>query len=360
MRLGLSITFRIAATLLLPIVSWAGESQAPAAIVGDDHISSKTLEEAVAGQLLKLRTEEYQVRRKALELLVDERLLEQEAQRRGLTSSALLNNEASKVRITPEDIESVYDFNRSRLGGADRIEINKQIEAALRRQRVADARELLLQDLKRATVVRRLVEPPRLTADVWMRMVSLGASVGGDTDAIVTIVEYSDFECPYCAKSASTLVRLRKTFGDKVRVVHRDYVLESHRNAQKAAEAARCAARQGKFAEMHARLFENQSRLAVRDLNEHAASLGIEPRAFQSCLDSSETAEAVLLSIREGVEVGVSGTPTLFVNGRLVSGAVPFETLSGMVAEELDLHAARQAAQALFGGGTSDRPPSND
>jgi protein-disulfide isomerase len=149
------------------------------------------------------------------------------------------------------------------------------------------------------------------------------------------MVEFSDFQCPYCGRVTPTLKQLEDRFGDKLRVVFRDYPLPIHPQAPKAAEAAGCAAEQGKFWEMHDRLFANQSKLQVDDLKQHALDLGLNPEQFNQCLDSGKREAAWKKDIEEGTRYGVSGTPAFFINGRLMSGAQPYDNFARIIEDEL-------------------------
>jgi protein-disulfide isomerase len=148
----------------------------------------------------------------------------------------------------------------------------------------------------------------------------------GPADAPVTIIEFSDFQCPYCARFVTeTLPQIKQTYEGKVRFVFRDYPLSQlHENAEKAAEAADCANEQGKFWEYHDKLFSNQSALDVASLKSYASQLGLDTGVFDQCLDSGKFAQEIQKDIQDGDSYGVQGTPAFFVNGRLVEGALPF------------------------------------
>jgi protein-disulfide isomerase/plastocyanin len=153
-------------------------------------------------------------------------------------------------------------------------------------------------------------------------------TVKGDANAPVTIIEFSDFECPFCGKYVSeTYPQIVKDYIEtgKVKYVFRDFPLDFHPSAQKAAEAAECAGEQGKYWEMHDVLFENQDALEVETLKMYAVSLGLDTAEFNSCLDSGAMAEEVKKDLADGQAYGVSGTPGFFINGKLISGAQPFE-----------------------------------
>lgn len=152
--------------------------------------------------------------------------------------------------------------------------------------------------------------------------------IRGDVSAPVTLVEFSDFECPFCEKFTPVLKKILEEYQDKVRLVYKHFPLEKNPSAQKAAEASECAAEQGKFWEYHDALFENQKTgLSVEKLKGLATELSLNAGQFNDCLDASKYAAKVQEDIKEGLSKGVGGTPTTFVNGEFVAGAVSFETL---------------------------------
>jgi protein-disulfide isomerase len=176
-----------------------------------------------------------------------------------------------------------------------------------------------------------VLDAPRATIAVESDDPALGAAT-----APVTIVEFSDFQCPFCQRVAPTLKKLRETYGDKVRIVWKDFPLTSiHPQAFKAAEAAQCAREQGKFWEYHDRLFANQQALQVEALKQYAAQLGLDAGKFDACVDSAKYAERVQAQMQVGTDLGVNSTPAVFVNGRLLSGAQPYETFAQVIDEEL-------------------------
>ena len=194
------------------------------------------------------------------------------------------------------------------------------------------ARASLIADLRKAgPEVRMLFDAPRHTIEVTADDPSIGPA-----SAPVTLVEFSDFQCPFCQRVAPTLKQVKQKYGDKVRLVWKDFPLtQIHPQAFKAGEAAHCAAEQGKFWEYHDRLFANQQLLEPNDLKQHAADLGLEPKAFNSCLDTSKYGERVRDGVAEGSRLGVNSTPMIYINGRALSGAQPYEVFAGVIDEEL-------------------------
>ncbi|MFH0804589.1 MAG: thioredoxin domain-containing protein [Patescibacteria group bacterium] len=155
--------------------------------------------------------------------------------------------------------------------------------------------------------------------------------VRGDSTAAVTLVAYSDFQCPYCSAVNPTIEKVLADYPGQVRLVFRHFPLSFHENAQKAAEASECASVQGKFWEMHDKMFANQSKLTIADLKGYAKELGLNATKFNSCLDDGTYASKVQTDETQGGQYGVNGTPATFVNGTLISGAVPYAQFKAAV-----------------------------
>ncbi|MGC3997122.1 MAG: thioredoxin domain-containing protein [Anaeromyxobacter sp.] len=157
----------------------------------------------------------------------------------------------------------------------------------------------------------------------------------GPSGAKVTIVEFSDFQCPYCARAEPVVKQVLQEYKDKVRLVYRDFPLPMHSLAQKASEAAYCAEDQGKYWEMHAKLFAVNGDLAVDRLKAYARELSLDGDKFDKCLDGGDKAKVVQAHVDAGEEIGVSGTPAFVINGRFFSGALPLEQFKKVIDEEL-------------------------
>jgi protein-disulfide isomerase len=166
-------------------------------------------------------------------------------------------------------------------------------------------------------------------------------TVKGNPEAPITIVEFSEYQCPYCKRYVDeTYGKLWDEYGDKIRYIFRDYPLPFHQHAQKTAEAARCGGEQDKYWEYHDLLFERNSEWASSEdpnsvLNDFAKELGLDTDQFSECLSSGKYTQAVKDDFKLGQRVGVSGTPSFFINGRLLVGAQPFENFKVIIEEEL-------------------------
>jgi len=163
-----------------------------------------------------------------------------------------------------------------------------------------------------------------------------GLNVAGSDNATVTILEYSDFQCPFCGQAEPTIKQILDKYPNDVRVIYKHFPLSQiHPYSEKAAEAAECAADQGKFWEMHDIMFANQNNLYTNSLKQYAKDIGLNTDDFNSCLDSGAMKPRVDNDLRDGGEAGVRGTPAFFVNGRLISGAQPFSVFDSAVKNAL-------------------------
>ncbi|HEX6199552.1 MAG TPA: thioredoxin domain-containing protein [Thermoanaerobaculia bacterium] len=312
------------------------------ATVGGEEVTRAEVEESAAQALegvenrrLQCQTEADQQRHQILEnearKMVRERLLAAEAEERSLTQEELLQAEVqSRVgEVSPEEVDAFYQQNQGQIR-APKEQVAGQIAEYLRQSRASEAYETFMQGLEEEADVSYDLGPYRV------EIATEGEPAAGPEDAPVTIVEFSDFECPYCSRVVPTLKRVKEEYGDQVRLVFKQYPLPSHPHAQKAGEASLCAHDQGKFWELHDAMFEDQQNLGPEALVAKAEGLGLDVGTFRECLQSGRYADAVEEDLREGARAGVSGTPAMFVNGRLVSGAVPYEQISQVIDEELE------------------------
>ena len=302
------------------------------ATLGDRTVTDTELEELVRRRLLRLRSEEYQIKRQALEELIARDLMQKEAKARGMSVEELQRAEidARVLPVTEEQKRAVYESSPpQQFQGKTQTEAFAMIEANLTRIRVSEARKRFMAALWAKTPVKILIEPPRFAIDP-----ADGPSIGSD-GAPITIVEFSDFQCPACGRAVPVVKRLLQQYQGKVRLVFRDFPLPMHPQAPRAAEAGRCAAEQGRFWEMHDRMFMNQQKLAPGDLKASATELGLDPARFGSCLDSGRHASSVQRAVAAAREIGVSSTPTFFVNGRMIVGGASYQNLAEVVDEEL-------------------------
>ena len=306
------------------------------ATIGDEKVTLADVRGRAGEQLDQLDMQYRRQRDKlvgaALDSIVRERLIAAEAKKRGKTPDELLAAEMG-VGATPSDVEIAawYNDNQARLGGRGLDQVRSQVADLLTKERRANSARILEQRLRDERGVTIAFEPYRL------RFANEGAPTLGKKDALVTLVEFSDFQCPYCQAVAPTLKQVAQKFGDQVQIVYRQYPITSiHPFAFKAAEASLCAHEQGKFWELHDRMFQDQKKLAVSDLKETARGLGLDSKKFDACLDAGRYVEQVQNDQKEAQRIGVNGTPAMFINGTYVEGgSVPLSVLEPLIQKEL-------------------------
>lgn len=315
----------------LPIAAQASELLAE---VDGEVITAEEVEKVIGAQLWKLEEQIYRLKRQKLEALISERLLAKEAAKRGISVQGLLEAEVTaKVGpISEEEIETFYQANKAWLKGEEAT-VREQIRAHLRNQKLQARRKTFLESLRsQAKVVVYLQAPPVFRAEVAAE----GAPFKGAKTAPVVIVKFEDFHCPFCKQVQATLEQLLARYSEQVKLVHRDFPIDQlHPQARKAHEAARCANDQGKFWAYHDQLYANAPKASPEDLKAYAQEVGLDLPAFEQCLNSRKYQAAVQKDVEEGTRVGVTGTPTFFINGRFLSGAQPLESFVRVIEEEL-------------------------
>ena len=316
-------------------LSWAqnadaAKSRQTVALVGGQAIYEDDLIASVQAQILPLRRQEYEVKRRALEKLIEQKLLEAAAKKEGVTTENLLQEEVDAKAQEPTEAELQAYY----LGQKDRFnrpldEIKEQLRQTLKQAKIQQAREDYAKSLRAGTDVIVLLAPPKIHVGYDP------ARLRGNARAPVMIVEFSDYQCPFCRQVEPTLKELLAKYGERVSLAYRDFPLSQiHPQAQLAAEASRCAGEQGKFWEYHDQLY-NSANLERSALTDYSRTLQLDEKQFNSCLASGKYKAQVDRDLQEGTQAGVSGTPGFFVNGLPMSGAQPLEAFTRVVEEEL-------------------------
>ncbi|HEU4387571.1 MAG TPA: thioredoxin domain-containing protein [Blastocatellia bacterium] len=305
------------------------------ATVNGQPVKSAHIEDAIATLIFSFQQRVYDMRKTRLESMINSKLLDQEARKRRLTSLTLLEMETSKLAnaLTEQDAKKFYEENRSRITG-DYAALKDQLLTFIREQERRKAEAELADRLRKAAEVKVFLEPPEPPA---FALSNENQPRKGNADAPVTIVEFTDFECGTCARTQPALEDLLVEYQGKVNLVVRDFPLENHKNAGKAAEAAEAARAQGKYWEYAALLFNNQTALDVPSLKSYAEQLGLDRARFDSELDSGKYFDPVSRDRQVGLLLGVDATPTLFVNGRRVR-SIAKEDLKDAIATALRIH----------------------
>lgn len=325
---------------VLVSASWAEDGNSDSRVVaeiGSQKITLGQVRQKQAARLLGGENAYYQAERDAINEVLDEELLTNEARSENLTVQKLYERQVkSRIKIPTEaQLKFFYDT----------LDTNQPFDTL--RQKISDKivqtqeKKLLatyVASLRAKGNARILLQPPKLD-------VTLGdAPVSGSKDAPVTMVEFADFECPYCRQTEPNLQKLREQYADKLRIVYKNFPLPMHSHAQKAAEAGLCAGEQGKFWPYHDQLMaQTPPQLEVSQLKTLAASLKLDTARFDQCLDSGKQAAAVSRDLEQGKTLGISGTPSFFINGYFLSGAVQYDTLRDLVEQQLAPHPSQAA-----------------
>jgi protein-disulfide isomerase/autonomous glycyl radical cofactor GrcA len=298
-------------------------------------ITSGELEVEAKPKLQEIQNQLYNARKEVLERMAVERIVKAEAAKKGQTEEQYIQARVEAVPITPPtDAEVKELFDRLKAGGRIPPEttldqVRDQIVSVIGNQQRRGSVQKIIDELRTAANLQIDLPPPRVD-------VAATGPARGPADAKVTIVEFSDFQCPYCGAAFGTVEQLMQQYAGKVKLVFRQFPLPMHPQAEKAAEASLCAADQNKFWEMHDLLFKNQKKLEVPDLKTWAASAGVgDPAKFAQCLDSGEKKKLVESDMEAGQAAGVNGTPAFFINGVFLNGAMPIEEFKKLIDPEL-------------------------
>ena len=316
----------------------SNEPGQPVARISGQILTLSDLQAQESGKLLQAQFQYYLSERKALEEAIDNRLLEDEARKKQIPLDQLLEKEVYKdVKDPTEDQLEVY------YEGLDTQEpyqsIRGEVLQHIRELRRTKARAAFVEQLRKNAQINILLMPPAANVQ------TASAFVKGDRKAPVVLVEFADYECPYCQKVNPKIQQLKKDFGDSLTVIYKDFPLPMHHSSEKAAEASRCAGEQGKFWEYHDVLFYSKQ-LEPDELKEHARVLKLDADRFDSCLDNGTQADAVKKDLEEAKSLGLTGTPSFFVNGHFFSGVVDYDVLKDIINQQLNADPARQAMLA--------------
>ncbi len=301
------------------------------ATIGDDAIVRSSVDRYLKDNWFAEQSEDtstlYELRRDGLQAMIDQWIVENAAEEAGVTVAEFMQAQVAALpAITDEEIDAFHEANKSQISGSDDLD---EIRLAIREYLKEEDPERVMESLRAATRAQILLEPPR-----W-NIAPIGASRGPE-DAPITIIEFSDYQCPFCRRAESTLAELEELYPGKLRFVYRHLPLDGHPQARPAAEAAVCAEAQDKFWEFHEVVFANQRALSAEQLRGYAEQVGIDLAAFDTCIGEDATKGRIEADIATAREAGTSATPTFFVNGRLVRGARPASEFQKLIDEELE------------------------
>ena len=308
----------------------AAEPDQVVATVGDHKITEKELDAKIKSQLAGEESKIYDLKVEAIQAMAEQYALEQAARKENLSPDAYLKKHLPPKKLTDTDAKLFYDQHKEIQARYPKYDVIKgRLLEALQAQNDQQQREALLDQLRKQQPVTVMLVAPRVEVK------SAGHPEIGAKDAPITIVEFSDFQCPFCGRAEPTLKQVREKYGDKVRLIYMDFPLGIHDHAIDAASAGRCAGEQGKFWEFHDAMFADQSKLKPDDLKGDAKKLGLDSAKFNECFDKGKYKAGIESDLAQGHDLGIDGTPAFFINGRPLNGAQPFERFAQTIDEEL-------------------------
>jgi protein-disulfide isomerase len=302
------------------------------AVIGNELLYEKDYTPPLQAQVQKIRSQEYDLQRRALEAAINKRVLTAEAAKRGMQDDDLLNQEADSRVREPDESEVEQVWTQQLFQGSGQITQSKDdLRKQLKEEWTMQAREDFFRVLREKAGVKIYLLPPALEVGYDR------SRVRGNPAAKITMVEFSDFHCPYCRQAYGEVKNLLQKYDGKIKVAYRDLPLieAQDSNQVSAAEASRCAGEQGKFWAYHDLLFENQNESSPTVFRDFAKSLGLNVDQFGQCLDTGKFKTQVKADFQEALRLGAVGTPYFFVNGVPISGARPQAEFEAVIEAEL-------------------------
>jgi protein-disulfide isomerase len=318
-----AILLNAALIVAAPLIVFGQDSTKRIAEVNGQPIYEQDLMSTIGPKLLDLRNQEFKLKSDTLNAVIRKKLIDLEAQRKGITSEQLLKQEVDSKVPEPSDDEAKGYYLAAKSGTTLPFDqVKPQVKRLLKNAEVERARDEYADSLRNKAQVSVLLQAP-------------GVEVSYDS-ARMTIVEFADFQCPFCRKSEATLQALLKKYDGRVKLAYRDFPLSQiHDHAELSAEASHCALAQGKFWEMHDAMFAEGAKLDEAGLVKSATALGMDQSSFESCLKSAKYKGVVQQDIEAGAQAGVEATPAFFINGEFLNGARPEADFAEIIDRQL-------------------------
>ncbi len=305
-----------------------------AAQVGDMKVTNEELNDGIESELFEAESKVFEIKFNRLKTILLQRYMDKDPRKKNMSNDEFLEKHiSSSVNISDKEVDA---FIKDQNIPAEHInpQVREKIKNYLGMERKKEAVDKWLAEQTKKSPVEVFLEKPRRPTFP----VEVGsAPTAGGKDAKVTIVEFSDFQCPYCSKGADLLKEIKKKYGNKVRVAFKNFPLPFHNHAEKAAVASLCANEQSTelFWKLHDSMFAHQDGLDDAGLSKLAKEAGIKVDAFEKCLSENRHLKQVQSDMEEGRKVKVKSTPTFFINGQLINGAQPMEVFAELIDEEL-------------------------
>ena len=312
------------------------------ATVNGSQITLKQVDESMATQIYPLQQQLYAIRKATLENLITAKILQSEAAARGISIEELRRQlTLGEINVARAQIDEAYTQNKSFFASMSPDEARERLRLDLENQARMKYYRTGLEGLRKKWTVELNFNAPQFVLEL-----DDGVSpVKGSTKPAVTIVEFSDFECPFCSEVQGTLKQVMQTYGKDVRLVFKHMPLEGHRNSLPAARAAYCAAEQDRFWQFHDALFASRN-LSPALFEEIANDLGLGVPKFRACLDSEHSRTAIVKDIETARLFRIESTPSFIVNGKLIKGALSFADFQKIIERELSPRAVQTQSSA--------------
>ena len=324
----------ICSCLLLVLFAVSALAQSPDPVLGSVNnieITQKQVDDSIASRIYPLEQQLYAIRKAALENLVTTRILESEAAVRQISIDELRRQlTLGEISVSRQQVEDAYAQNASFFASMSPDEARERLRLDLENQTRMKHYRAGLADLRRKWKVKLNLGPPLFV----LELDDGSAPAKGSTKAAVTIVEFSDFECPFCRSVQNTLREVVASYPNDVRIVFKHLPLEGHQNSLPAARAAYCAAEQDRFWQFHDALFTEQN-LAPTSFVKIATELGLGMPKFQACLKSEQSRAAIVKDLETARLYRIESTPSFLINGKLFSGALSFADFQKIIEQEL-------------------------
>jgi predicted DsbA family dithiol-disulfide isomerase len=319
---------------LIVLLAGTAQAQTPETVlarINDKAITQKEVDDSIAAQIYPLQQQLYAIRKAALENLVTRKVLETEAAARNVSLEELRKQlTLGEIKVTDAQVEEAYKQNASFFASMSPDEARERLRLDLENQARMRNYRAGLEALRRKWSVSVDFSPP-----VFVSELDDGSSpVKGSANPRVTIVEFSDFECPFCNQVQSTLKQITDSYSKDVRLVFKHLPLEGHRNSFPAARAAYCAGEQDRFWQFHDALFSSSDH-STAALELIASKLGLARERFQACVNSEQSRAAIVKDLETARTFRIDSTPSFIVNGKLIKGALSFVDFQKIIEQEL-------------------------
>lgn len=313
----------------------AAPKEGVVAKIGDVTVTEQEMLQGIESQVYDAELKLHELKMGRIRAIVLKTLMEADSRKKDMSNDEFLDKYiANDIKVSDKEINAFIEERK-----IPKENINDQIKEKVRQFLEVEKKKVAIenwigQKTKNSPVEVYVSEPKRPTFDVEVG----NAPFVGGADAKVTVVEFSDFQCPFCAKGAEIMNEVKKKYGNKVKIVFKNYPLPFHTHAKDAAHAALCVHEQKAelFWKLHDVMFADQTKLARSDLGAAAKKVGADSSKFDACMSSNKFMAAIEADMEQGKNLGVQSTPTFFVNGQLINGAHPIEVFSQIIDTELN------------------------